>query len=132
MKISIALLAGALLAASTLAHAHTHLKESQPADGSVLNVAPVSIALTFSQPARITALTLQKDGEGEQKLAPLPTIAAVQVSVPTGKLAPGKYVVTYRVLSADNHIISGKLHFTVDPNAASSTGKQTDPAHTKH
>ena len=127
MKKSIALLAAVLLGASALTQAHTHLKEAQPAEGSVLNTPPANIVLKLSEAARLTSLTLQKDGGAEQKLAPLPTAASAEVSVPVGKLAPGKYVVNYRVVSADNHIMSGKLHFTVDPSAAASAGKS--PAH---
>jgi methionine-rich copper-binding protein CopC len=134
MKTSIAFLAAALLGASALAQAHTHLKEAQPAEGSVLNAPPANIVLKFSEAARVTALTLQKDGGAEEKLAPLPTAASAQVSVPAGKLAPGKYVVSYRVVSDDNHIMSGKIQFTVDPSAAPSAGKAAphDHEHEKH
>jgi methionine-rich copper-binding protein CopC len=134
MKISLALLAAALLGASALTQAHTHLKEAQPAEGSVLTAPPANIVLKFSAAARVTALTLQKDGGAEEKLAPLPAAAAAEISVPAGKLAPGKYVVNYRVVSADNHIMSGKLHFTVDPSATPSTGKAPahDHSHEKH
>jgi copper transport protein len=131
MKKSTALLSGVLLGASALTHAHTHLKESQPAEGSVVNTPPANIVLKFSEAARVTALTLQKDGGAEQKLAPLPTAAATEVSVPTAKLAPGKYVVNWRVVSSDNHIMSGKLNFTVDPSATPSAGKSSEHDH-KH
>jgi methionine-rich copper-binding protein CopC len=129
MKTFIAFLAAALLGASALVQAHTHLKGAQPAEGSVLNAPPANIVLKFSEAARVTSLTLQKDGGAEQKLAPLPTEASAEVSVPAGKLAPGKYVVNYRVVSADNHIMSGKLHFTVDPSAAPSAGKAPGHEH---
>ena len=129
MKTFIAFLAAALLGASALVQAHTHLKGAQPAEGSVLNAPPANIVLKFSEAARVTSLTLQKDGGAEQKLAPLPTEASAEVSVPAGKLAPGKYVVNYRVVSADNHIMSGKLHFTVDPSAAPSAGKAAGHEH---
>jgi methionine-rich copper-binding protein CopC len=116
MKTSIAFLAAALLGASALTQAHTHLKEAQPAEGSVLNAPPANIVLKFSEAARLTALTLQKDGGAEEKLA------------------PGKYVVSYRVVSDDNHIMSGKIHFTVDPSATPSAGKAPahDHEHEKH
>ena len=134
MKTSLAFLAAALLGASALTQAHTHLKEAQPAEGSVLNAPPPNIVLKFSEAARLTALTLQKDGGAEEKLAPLPTAAAAEASVPAGKLAPGKYVVSYRVVSEDNHIMSGKIHFTVDPSATPSAGKAPahDHDHEKH
>jgi methionine-rich copper-binding protein CopC len=123
VKTSIAIAAAALLAFSSLAHAHTHLKAAQPADGSVVAAAPANIVLKFSEAARVTALTVQKEGEAEQKLAPLPTAASAEVSVPAPKLGPGKYVVNWRVVSEDNHIMSGKVHFTIDPAAPPSAGK---------
>src|SRR5215213_428152 len=105
MKLSIALAAGALLASSALANAHSHLTSAQPAEGSVLNSAPANIVLKFSEATQVTALTLQKEGGEEQKLAPLPPTPAEEVSVATGKLTPGKYVVNWRVVSGDNHIM---------------------------
>jgi len=131
MKTSLALVAASLLAASALVQAHTHLKDAQPAEGSVLNAAPANIVLKFSEAARVTALSLQKEGGSEQKLAPLPTAPSDEVSVPAGKLAPGKYVVNWRVVGDDNHIMSGKLHFTIDPAATPSAGKAPDHDH-KH
>jgi methionine-rich copper-binding protein CopC len=123
MKKSIAFLAAALLGASALTQAHTHLKDSLPVEGSVVNTPPANIVLKFSGAARVTALTLQKDGGAEEKLAPLPAEPTTEVSVPAGKLAPGKYVVNWRVVSADNHVMSGKVNFTVDPSAKPSAGK---------
>ncbi|HEU4625041.1 MAG TPA: copper resistance CopC family protein [Steroidobacteraceae bacterium] len=114
MSMSKGFIGAALLSlAAVVAQAHTHLKSATPADGSTVQTAPERITLTFSEPARVTALTIQKDGEPEQKLAPLPSESAAEVSVPAPKLAPGKYTVSWRVVSADSHIMSGKLHFTV-------------------
>lgn len=113
MKMSKLFAGAVLLSLATLAQAHTHLKESAPAEGTTVKAAPESITLTFSEPAHLTALTVQKDGGDEQKITPLPTLSAAKISVPAPKLAPGKYTVTWRVVSEDNHIMSGKLHFTV-------------------
>jgi methionine-rich copper-binding protein CopC len=134
MKTSIWLATAALVLATTGADAHSHLKGSVPGDGSVVNAAPASIVLKFSEAAKLTALTLQKDGGAEQKLAPLPSAAAAEISVPAPKLEPGKYVVSYRVVSDDNHIMSGKLEFTLDPKATPSAGKEPhhDHDHEKH
>jgi methionine-rich copper-binding protein CopC len=117
------------LAAVSVAWAHTHLEEAQPAEGSIMTAAPANIVLRFSEAAHVTALTLQKEGEAAQKLAPLPSAPAEQVAVPSPKLAPGKYVVSWRVVSDDNHIMSGKLHFTVDPDATPTAGKAPEGDH---
>jgi methionine-rich copper-binding protein CopC len=106
--------AGAMLSLLTAAaQAHTHLKAAVPAEGSTVKTSPDNITLTFTGAARLTALTIQKDGDQEHKVTPLPTEAAAQLTVPTPKLAPGPYTVTWRIVSADNHVMSGKLHFTV-------------------
>jgi copper transport protein len=124
VKAFIAAAAVALLASSTLAGAHAHLKESQPAEGSVIDAAPASIVLKFSESAQLTALTVQKEGAAEQKIAPLPAASSAQLSVPAPKLAPGKYTVSWRVVSADNHVMAGKLHFTIGDASAPGDAKK--------
>lgn len=107
------LIGTALVAFAAQANAHAHLMESVPAEGSTVTASPPNIVLKFSAAARVTALTIQKDGDAARKLAPLPRTAAQEVTVRTPSLAPGKYVVNWRVVSDDNHMMSGKLHFIV-------------------
>lgn len=113
MKFRLLTAAAAMLALSSIALAHTHLKTSTPADNAVLSAAPAEIMLQFSAPTRLTALTLKKDGESERKLGPLPKDAAADFRVPVTSLTPGKYTVSWRAMGADNHVMSGDLHFTV-------------------
>jgi copper resistance protein C len=127
VKKSSVLVAAALLALSPLAQAHTHLKEATPADKSVVNSAPANVVLKFSEAAKVTALTLHKEGEADQKLTASPDTASAQVTAALPKLAPGKYSVDWRVVSGDGHIMSGQLSFTFDPKATPSAGKA--PAH---
>jgi methionine-rich copper-binding protein CopC len=127
MKTPAVVLAAALLALTAVAQAHTHLKEATPADKSVVNAAPANVVLKFSEAAKVTALTLHKDGEADQKLTASPDTASAQVTAALPKLSPGKYAVNWRVVSDDGHIMSGQLSFTFDPNATPSAGKA--PAH---
>lgn len=107
-------LAGAVLVASAaVSDAHVHLKQSVPAEGAVVGAPPAQIVLTFTEPAVVTAVWIQQDANARRKLGPVPDKAAVTVTVPTPGLEPGKYVVTWRALSPDRHIMSGQLHFTV-------------------
>lgn len=115
-----------------IAQAHTHLEKAIPSDGSVLNVAPTEITLQFSEAARVTALSIQKDTEAKQKLQPLPAKPSEKVSVPLPKLSAGKYLVSYRVVSDDNHVMSGTIHFTVSPGAASSAAAPSMPMPEHH
>ena len=129
MKTSSLLVAAALLALTAVAQAHTHLKEATPADKSVVNTAPANVVLKFSESAKVTALTLHKDGAADQKLTASPDTASAQVTAALPKLSPGKYSVNWRVVSDDGHIMSGQLSFTFDPNATPWAGKA--PAHDK-
>jgi methionine-rich copper-binding protein CopC len=132
VKTSSFLVAVALLALTAVAQAHTHLKAATPADKSVVNVAPANIVLKFSEAAKVTALTLHKDGEAEQKLTASPATASAEVTAALPKLSPGQYSVDWRVISDDGHIMSGKLSFTFDPKATPSAGKAPAHEHEHH
>lgn len=96
-----------------IAAAHAHLKQTVPADGSVLRASPPQLTLTFSEPARLTALWVEPQGGARQKVAPLPETAAAEVTVALPPLKPGKYVIAWRVISDDGHVVPGQLHFTL-------------------
>lgn len=108
-------LAGALLAtlAATGAAAHAHLERAVPADGSVLHTAPTRVVLTLSEAARLTALWIEPAGGERQKVAALPTQAAREITVALPALAPGRYVIAWRALSADGHVVPGQVRFTL-------------------
>jgi len=95
------------------ASAHAHLQKSSPADNSVISTSPSSLVLNFSEAARLTALSIQKDREPPQNLKPPPTAAAQQISVPLPPLMPGTYSVNWRVVSDDGHVMAGALRFTL-------------------
>ena len=107
------LLGAALLACATVAEAHAHLRSSIPADASTLGASPPSLELTFSEAGLVTAASIQAAGGTPRKLGPLPTKAAERVSLALPALEPGAYVVSWRVLSADGHIMPGKIRFTI-------------------
>ena len=58
--------------------------------------------------------TDEKSGAGSQKLAPLPQQPQSKIVVPLPALAPGHYLVSWRALSADGHVVAGQLHFTLN------------------
>ena len=99
------------------AQAHAHLKMSTPAEGAVLMESPTTVVLTFSEATRMTALSIQKDREPKQILHAPTAAAGEKISVAVPKLAAGGYTMSWRVVSDDNHIMSGKLHFKVAPMA---------------
>jgi len=103
----------ALLLISPAAKAHSPLAATMPADSAVLAAAPDSLQLTFKGTARLSHLSLARDGAdiplGKDQLMR----KATQHEVPLPALADGHYQVRWRALSADGHVIKGTFSFTV-------------------
>ncbi|HUL18997.1 MAG TPA: copper resistance CopC family protein [Steroidobacteraceae bacterium] len=96
------------------AGAHVHLQQSSPADGSRLAAAPATLTLSFSEPAQLTALSLQQDQGRSWKLS-APPEAQLHLSVALPPLAPGSYHLHWRALSRDGHVVPGEIHFSIAP-----------------
>jgi methionine-rich copper-binding protein CopC len=110
-----------LCVASAAASAHAHLTGSDPSEGSTVKP-PAQIVLSFSEPARLTLITLQRAGAPAQKL-PLPAAAAARHAVAVSALAAGSYTLTWRALASDGHVTAGAVHFAV-----SASGNGPPPA----
>lgn len=115
---------GVLLLPATPAQAHATLVGTNPANGTALSEPPPQIELRFSE-----RVTISRDGislrdaagrpiETEPPSIPDDTPTMVVLPVPAD-LPDGSYVVTFRVVSADSHPISGALVFGVGVPAAS-------------
>jgi len=100
--------------AAQSALAHTELTATVPADRATLAAVPANVELKFSAPVRLTALTIQQGDAARQSLGPLPSGNSEEFSVvlPAG-LGEGHYVVTWRALSEDTHVVSGEFMFAV-------------------
>jgi len=121
-----ALTAPLVLAALLLAVApqpaapHAIVLESIPAADAVLDQPPDHIMLRFNSKIekRLTRVTL---APADGKAVPLTAMAEPagvgsepdRLVFPIWPLSPGKYVLRYRVLSADGHITDGALRFSV-------------------
>lgn len=97
---------------SVPAYAHTQLSESTPTNEAVLDQAPEEIVLTFSEAVRLTAVEIDF-GEDSRALDMDSTEPATDFSVGLPDLVPGEYVVQWRALSEDAHVISGEIRFTI-------------------
>lgn len=131
---TLAMLAAATLAAGS-ALAHTELAATVPANGAMIAEAPENLQLTFSEPVRLTALTLQKDGERKQSLGPLPSAASEEFSVALpAAVADGHYVVTWRALAEDTHVMNGEFMFAIgaDGTHAAQMNDEAMPAGEHH
>lgn len=104
--------------AAPAALAHTELAGTVPADEAVVESAPEQIELEFSAAVRLTALTVQKTGGEKRSLGPLPgeMTAAFNVALPA--LDDGHYVVSWRALSEDTHVMTGEFMFAIGEGAS--------------
>ncbi len=109
--------AGAVMAvglAAAPAAAHASLVSSDPAEGAVLAAPPDRILLTFTEPVSLAAEAARLyDADGAEVPAGARAVDEQVTIQPTGELADGTYVLTYRVISADSHPVTGSLSFSV-------------------
>ena len=100
------------LVLSLSAFAHTQLSSSVPADEAQLDAAPKELKLTFSEAVRLTAVSI--DHASEKRPIELEAEAAAkEFTVALPALEPGDYVVEWRALSEDTHVVSGEIRFTI-------------------
>ena len=96
------------------AHAHTQLAGSTPANEAVVRTAPEEVSLTFSEPVRLTAVSVESGGTSHSLDVGSPE-AAKEFTVALPTLMSGMHVVQWRALSEDTHVMTGEIHFTVSP-----------------
>ncbi|WP_092382235.1 copper resistance CopC/CopD family protein [Micromonospora phaseoli] len=104
-----------LLAPASPASAHAVLNSSSPAASTVVPTAPAEVVLTFSEtvrkvPDRIRVIA--PDGSRADRGEPTFTGGVVNIPVDAAG-GNGTYLVTYRVISADSHPVSGAFTYSV-------------------
>ncbi|MGE0236883.1 copper resistance CopC family protein [Methylocystis sp.] len=106
-----------LIAGATSAFAHSFLVDATPSSKEHVAASPKTIKLRFGggvEPpySKITIETPDGKilGEGNTGVPGKPR----ELTANSPDLAPGKYIVRYRVLSSDGHIVEGNYEFTVD------------------
>jgi methionine-rich copper-binding protein CopC len=96
------------------AHAHTQLSSSLPADGVSVSAPVTELVLEFGGEVRLTAVSLADAAGAKKAVAELPTAVAAKFAVAVREeLAPGDYVIAWRAVGGDTHIVSGEVHFKV-------------------
>lgn len=122
LQCSVRVLFGAVLVALLLSlqaapvAAHPEILRSDPPAGGAVDAAPQNLTLTFTEPVEarlldiaVTSETGTRVDRGDaQRLD-----NARQVQVGLGNLAQGAYVVRWRALGFDGHIVSGVFNFGV-------------------
>ncbi|GAB3955096.1 hypothetical protein GCM10027614_63320 [Micromonospora vulcania] len=104
-----------LIAPATPASAHAVLESSSPAASAVVPEGPAEVVLTFSESVRkvpgkirIIAPDGSRADRGE------PSFDGGAVTIPVDPAGPrGTYLVSFRVISADSHPVSGAFTYSV-------------------
>ena len=111
------LLSGLLAASAGPAGAHAIVLEASPAHEAVLAEPPARITLRFNSKIEhaLSRVTIESPASRPVALPVAPATGedAARLVVPLSALAPGIYIVRYRVLAADGHVTEGALRFTV-------------------
>ena len=96
---------------------HAILVKSQPEKEAIISDVPEEILLTFDAGVGEDMLALAVIDETGRRVdnhdAHLDFTDHSHLRASVLKLAPGRYTVRYRVLSADGHVVSGKYFFNV-------------------
>ena len=97
--------------------AHTSLVSANPAEKSIVAEAPLAISLMFNEDLLLLGdknpNQVDVVDEAGMKVSGEATVNGPIISAPLSIENPGRYNVSYRVASADGHIVTGDYHFTV-------------------
>ncbi|AOM40356.1 copper homeostasis periplasmic binding protein CopC [Xenorhabdus hominickii] len=98
--------------------AHAHLKDQAPAENTIIEAAPQSIKLSFSERielgfSKVKLIGPEKTAVKTGKLELDPETKTELILPVEGKLAAGEYSVDWSVLSVDGHKTKGTYRFTV-------------------
>lgn len=116
LRVLAAALLGALLVLLGVqsASAHAELLSTTPQDGAVLEQAPAEAELTFNEPVQLIEDSIRLFAGDED-----PVVLEAHISNDTviaalpAEVEQGRYALSYRVVSADGHPISGAITFTI-------------------
>jgi copper transport protein len=126
------LLAG--VASAPPASAHATLVSTDPAEGARLATAPSEVRLQFSEGVSLGAgYARVLSSDGKRADTGTPSVHGDVLTIPLRSGLPDDgYLVTYRVVSADSHPVSGAFAFVVGdgelPAGVTAAGERTDPA----
>ena len=107
----------ALLSGAASAHAHASLDHASPPGGSTVKSSPNEVRMWFTEALepKFTAAQLRSSSGAVIATGSVDASDPKQVVIPVRGLAPGKYKVTWKVLSDDTHRTEGSFGFEVRP-----------------
>ncbi|MFF0715529.1 copper resistance CopC/CopD family protein [Streptomyces bauhiniae] len=114
-----------VLGTASPASAHAALRATNPEDGTILQRAPRTLTLTYTESVGLLTDSFRVYDPENHRLSTgqadhVPGRAdTVRVPLPA-RMAKGTYVVAWRVVSADSHPVSGALTFSVGERTVTS------------
>lgn len=129
----VALTLGLVLALGVApAGAHAALQGTDPADDSLVDTPPPSVALTFDEPVSATTGSIRVIDPGgdrvDRSISDEDGSRTMRVAVDDG--GRGTYTVAYRIISNDGHTITGSFVYSVGERTGAATIDQSIPLST--
>ncbi|MGU3431919.1 copper resistance CopC family protein [Actinomycetes bacterium M1A6_2h] len=121
--LAVGLIVAMLVLGASPAAAHTRLVASDPVADAVLDAAPTTVRLTFSEALSASFATVSVVGpDGAQYAQPNTTVdGSDAVASTTDAMPAGAYTIGYRVTSADGHPVTGTTSFSLTTAAVPTT-----------
>lgn len=96
------------------ASAHAQLLDTDPAEGAVLDEAPAHATLRFNEAVQLLPTSIELFSASGSPIALTARVSGTDVfiTMPT-ELTDGRYALSYRVVSADGHPVSGAVSFSI-------------------
>ena len=112
------------------ANAHAVLVTSSPTDGARVESPPATVTLTFDESVRLVpaaAQVISTTGERADEGTARLSADATTIVIPLRPDLPrGSYAVTWRVVSADGHVVSGSIGFGIGQDAGAQPPNPVD------
>lgn len=109
------MLSAVLLTTVSFAWSHASMHSSIPKDGETVGADLSQIELSFSEPLRVTMVTVAKAGDTQSVALKdkLPATFVSNAKLGVAPLSAGSYEVNWRGVSDDGHVMNGHFTFSV-------------------
>jgi methionine-rich copper-binding protein CopC len=112
--LAVALATGSGVLLASPASAHSDLISSNPRDGATLSVPPTTVLFSFNENVRNPAYVVVNAPDGTRMDTGPARVLDNTVTEDVKPLTEaGRYTFAYRVVSADGHVVSRELSFTL-------------------
>lgn len=109
--------------------AHSNSVETNPDDGATLESLPAEATVTFNEALKTADVVLARPDGQVRKLSTQVVGSTIRVRLPADG-PPGRYQLSYRVVSADGHPVSDTITFTVAKGSAGTATAPVEPTPT--